>query len=114
MAVEDDWGRRDLFRKLFLLAAECRDDAAVPMHDVVICLKDAPDETAAEIGLSPGAGRAPEPARRPLHWRGGARAQLVEVCEGWARSLIESGIEPESTAESTTGSTPGSAAATGA
>ena len=115
MAVEDDWGPRDLFRKLFLLAAECRDDAAVPMHDVVICLKDAPDETAAEILAFR---RELEERRnlRVVRYTGveELRAQLVEVCEGWARSLIESGIEPESTAESTTGSTPGSAAATGA
>src|ERR1700733_13305044 len=46
---QDDWGPRDLFRKLFLLGAECRDDATLPMRDVAICLKDAPHETNAEI-----------------------------------------------------------------
>jgi hypothetical protein len=46
---QDDWGPRDLFRKLLLLAAECLDDATMPMRDVVICLKDAPHETNAEI-----------------------------------------------------------------
>ncbi len=112
---QDDWGPRDLFRKLFLLAAECKNDAAMPMRDVVICLKDAPHETAAEILAF----------RRELEERGDLRvlrytgveelrAQLVAVCEGWARRLIESGIEPESTTESTTASTPGSTAATGA
>lgn len=42
---QDDWGPRDLFRKLFLLAMECRDDSAMPMRDVVVFLKDAPHET---------------------------------------------------------------------
>jgi len=46
---QDDWGPRDLFRKLFLLALECRDDASMPMRDVVVCLKDAPHETNPEI-----------------------------------------------------------------
>ena len=112
---QDDWGPRDLFRKLFLLAAECKNDAAMPMRDVVICLKDAPHETAAEILAFR---RELEERRdlRVLRYTGveELRAQLVEVCEGWARRLIESGIEPESTTESTTASTPGSTAATGA
>src|SRR5579884_2424885 len=46
---EDDWGPRNLFRKLFLLALECRDDAAMPMREVAVCLKDAPRETDPEI-----------------------------------------------------------------
>src|SRR5580658_9824242 len=46
---QDDWGPNALFRKLFLLAAECRDDATMPMRDVVIFLKDAPHETDAGI-----------------------------------------------------------------
>ena len=46
---QDDWGPRDLFRKLLLLAIECRDDASLPMRDVVVCIKDAPGETKADI-----------------------------------------------------------------
>jgi hypothetical protein len=46
---QDDWGPRDLFRKLFLLAIECRDDPGMPMRDVVACLKEAPHETSTEI-----------------------------------------------------------------
>ena len=86
---QDDWGPRDLFRKLFLLAAECRDDAAMPMRDVVVCLKDAPRETNPEVLAF----------RRELEERtelrvlryGSAdemRARLTEVCEGWARDII--------------------------
>ncbi len=104
---QDDWGPRDLFRKLFLLAAECRDDATMPMRDIMICLKDAPHETDAEIlGF-----------RRELEERHDLRvfryatvdelkAQLAEVCDGWARSLIGLGIE------SRAGAIPDSAAAT--
>jgi hypothetical protein len=113
---QDDWGPRDLFRKLFLLAAECRDDTAMPMRDVAICLKDAPHETDPEIRAF----------RRELEERGDLRVfhyaavdelkvQLAEVCDGWARSLIESKTESatDSGIDSTTSSTPDSAATTG-
>lgn len=46
---QDDWGPRDLFRKIFHLAIECRDDSTMPMRHVVVCLKDAPTETNREI-----------------------------------------------------------------
>jgi hypothetical protein len=46
---QDDWGPRNLFRKIFLLALEGRDDPAMPMRNVVVCLKDAPAETDREI-----------------------------------------------------------------
>ena len=117
---QDDWGPRDLFRKLFLLAAECRDDAAMPMRDVVICLKDAPQETDPEILAF----------RRELEERGDLRVfhyaivdelkvQLAEICDGWACGLIESKTESatepaiDSGIDSTTSSTPDSAATTG-
>jgi hypothetical protein len=96
---QDDWGPRDLFRKLFLLAAECRDDTTMPMRDIVICLKDAPHETDAEILAF----------RRELEERQNLRvfryttvdelrAQLTEVCDGWARSLIGLGMESQTAA----------------
>ena len=90
---QDDWGPRDLFRKLFLLAAECRDDAALPMRDVVVFLKDAPQETNAEIlGF-----------RRELEERRDMRvlryavadelaAQLIDVCNGWALATMDAGV----------------------
>jgi hypothetical protein len=88
----DDWGPRDLFRKLFLLAAECRDDASMPMREVVVCLKDAPQETNPEILAF----------RRELEERQDMRVlrygsldelreQLTEVCEGWTRAIIAAG-----------------------
>jgi hypothetical protein len=85
---QDDWGPRDLFRKLFLLAAECRNDANMPMRDVVICLKDAPHETNAEI-LAFRRELEERQSLRVLHYAsvGELRAQLTEVCEGWSRSL---------------------------
>jgi hypothetical protein len=87
---QDDWGPRDEFRKLFLLAADCRDDAKMPMRDVVICLKDAPHEIDAETL----AFRSELEQRENLHVLhftsvGDLRTQLTEVCEGWSRSLIE-------------------------
>jgi hypothetical protein len=108
---QDDWGPRDLFRKLFLTAAECRDDAAMPMRDVVVCIKDAPHETDAEIL----AFRKEIEERRDMpvfHYANldELKSILGEVCDGWARSIIgspvESGSEPRSA------SSPDSAAAT--
>jgi hypothetical protein len=89
---QDDWGTRDLFRKLFLLALECRDDASMPMRDVVVCLKDAPAETNAEVLRF----------RRDLEeWKDvnvfryssveQLQKYLESVCGGWAQSLIALG-----------------------
>jgi hypothetical protein len=91
---EDDWGPRDLFRKLFLLAAECRDDVAMPMRDVVVCLKNAPHETNAEIL----AFRRELEERRDLRvvrydTVDQLRAELAGICNEWARALIESHID---------------------
>ena len=87
---QDDWGPRDLFRKLFLLAVQCRDDPAMPMREVVVFLRDAPDETNPEILLF----------RRELEERQDVRLfryssvdtlreHATEVSKGWARELME-------------------------
>jgi len=89
---QDDWGPRDLFRKLFLLALESRDDASKPMRSVVICLKDAPHETNPEILAF----------RKELEQHSGVQIfryagtqQLGEhierICNGWAQELIAIG-----------------------
>ena len=41
---EDDWGPQSLHRKMFQVATASRDDEGQPMKEVVVCLKDAPDE----------------------------------------------------------------------
>jgi hypothetical protein len=89
----DDWGPRDLFRKLFLLAAECRDDASMPMREVVVCLKDAPQESNPEIL----AFRRELEERKDMRvLRYGSmdelRVHLTDVCVGWARAIIDAGI----------------------
>jgi hypothetical protein len=88
---QDDWGPRDLFRKVFHLAVECRDDAAMPMREVVVCLKDAPGETSAEIL----AFRKELDERQDLpviRYKSldELKTRLAEVCDGWARTLAES------------------------
>jgi hypothetical protein len=101
---QDDWGPRDLFRKLFLLAVECRDDATQPMREVVVCLKEAPGETNPEILAF----------RRELEERTDLRvlryssveelnAKFSEVCEGWARVAIEASAEAGETGTGETG-----------
>jgi len=87
---EDDWGPRDLFRKLFLLATECRDDPATPMRDVVVCLKDAPHETNAEILAFR---KELEESPNTHIFRYGTidalKEHLTGICDGWARDAIE-------------------------
>lgn len=87
---QDDWGPRDLFRKLFLLAVECRDDASMPMRDLVVGIKDAPNETSAEI-LAFRREFEERTDLRILRYREveELREQVTEVCNGWARALIE-------------------------
>lgn len=46
---EDEWGPKNLFRRMFYLACECREDAGMPMREIVVCLKAAPREADAEI-----------------------------------------------------------------
>jgi hypothetical protein len=85
---QDDWGVRDLYRKLLFLAVECRDDAKMHMRDVVIFLKDAPHETDPQI-LN---------FRKELEDLSNMqvcrykttqdmKAQLEEILNGWTRDL---------------------------
>jgi hypothetical protein len=92
---QDDWGPRDLFRKLFLLAVECRDDASMPMREVVVCIKDAPHETNAEI-LAFRRELEERQDLRVFRYSGvdELRTHLAAVCEGWARGLTGSGTAP--------------------
>jgi hypothetical protein len=87
---QDDWGPRDLFRKLFLLAVECRDDASMPMRDLFVAVKDAPHETDAEI-LAFRKELEERTDLRVIRYRtvDELQAQMTEVCNGWARAVIE-------------------------
>ena len=46
---QDDWGPRNLSRKMFYLACDGRADQTLPMTEVIVFLKDAPRETDPEI-----------------------------------------------------------------
>jgi hypothetical protein len=88
---EDDWGPKNLFRKLFNLAIECRDDPSMPMREVVVCLKEAPHETDPEIL----AFRRELEDREDVHLFRYAsidalKAHLVEVSTGWAQAIMQS------------------------
>jgi len=86
---DDDWGPKNLFRKMFFLAAECRDDPNFPMKELVVFLKDAPRETDPEIlGF-----------RTELREQAGVRTfafdnaetlktQLQQVSSEWVRQII--------------------------
>jgi hypothetical protein len=88
----DHWGPHDLFRTLFLLAGECRRDAAQPMRDGVVFLRDAPRESSAETlafhrELEEQTFFRVHRYSRP----GDLGAYLEPLCEEWARSLVVSG-----------------------
>jgi hypothetical protein len=87
---QDDWGPRELFRKLFLLGVECRDDASLPMRDLVLAIKDAPNETNPEI-LAFRKELEERTDVRVIRYRtvDELREQMIEVCNGWARAVIE-------------------------
>ena len=86
---EDDWGPRNLFRKMFYLATECRDDSSLPMREAIVFLKDAPRETDPEILAF----------RKELEGRQdvrvfrfdkseGLKEQMLEVCGAWVTSIL--------------------------
>ena|ERR1043166_8562974 len=85
----DDWGPKNLFRKMFTLAAECRDDSSLPMREVIVCLKDTPGETDAEI-LAFRKELEERQDVRILRFKttNSLKAQLVEVCTGWVQSIL--------------------------
>ena len=89
---EDDWGPRDLFRKVFLLAMECRDDASMAMRDVVVCLKGAARETNPQV-LAFRKEFEEQSGARVFHYSrpDELREKLQAVCAEWAESLIALG-----------------------
>jgi hypothetical protein len=98
---QDDWGPRELFRKLFLLAVECRDDSSMPMRDVVVCLKSAPHETDERV-LTWRRELAEWPDVRVIQYNRPEELQqrVAEVCAAWTDELIAAGAEKSSLLES--------------
>ena len=89
---QDDWGPKNLFRKMFYLATECRDDTNLPMREIIVCLKDAPRETDPEI-LAFRKELEEQPNVRILHFDNvvSLSEQLREVCGGWVQSIVAAG-----------------------
>jgi len=88
---EDDWGPRNLFRKMFLLSLDCREDLSLPMREVVVCQKAAPRETDPEI-LGFRKELEDSPGIRVLHFETAEdlKSKLSEVCEEWTRAIMTS------------------------
>jgi hypothetical protein len=86
---EDDWGPKNLFRKMFFLATECLDDNTLPMRDIAVFLKAAPRETDPEI-LAFRKELQERQDIRIFHFEGieGLKEQLLEVSSGWVRSIL--------------------------
>ena len=89
---EDDWGPQNLFRKLFYLAADCRDDPAFPMQEVAVFLKDAPRETDPEI-LAFREELEERQDMRVFHFdkTESLKAQLIALSGEWVRSILAAG-----------------------
>lgn len=89
---QDDWGSRDLFRKLFLLALECREDPSMPMRGIAICLKDAPHETNPGI-LAFRKELEEQPGVKVFHYSRPEQLgeYLERACGNWAKELIALG-----------------------
>ena len=89
---EDEWGPKNLFRKMFHLAADCRDDATLPMREIIVCLKDAPRETDPEI-LAFRKELEEQPNVRVFHFEKveSLEEQLRKVCGEWVQSIIAAG-----------------------
>src|SRR5258708_6338876 len=89
---QDDWGPKNLFRKMFYLATECRDDPSMPMREVIVCLKDAPRETDPEILAFR---KELEDRQDVLVFRfdkpESLKTRLLEVGSCWVQSIIAAG-----------------------
>jgi len=89
---EDDWGPKNLFRKMFFLATDCRDDGSLPMREVIVCLKDAPRETDPEI-LAFRKELQEQQNVRVFHFDNpeSLGEPLRKVCGEWVQSIIAAG-----------------------
>jgi len=89
---QDDWGPKNLFRKMFFLATDCRDDASLPMREVIVCLKDAPRETDPEI-LAFRKELIDQQNVSVFHFDNveSLAEQLRKVCGEWVQSIIAAG-----------------------
>jgi hypothetical protein len=85
---EDDWGPRNLSRKMFYLGCDRRSDESLPMREVIVFLKDAPRETDPEI-LAFRKELADLPDVRVFHFNDheAMRQKLLEVTAGWVGDI---------------------------
>jgi hypothetical protein len=89
---DDDWGPKNLFRKMFFLAAECRDDPNFPMKELVVFLKDAPRETDPEIlGFRKELQEQPGVQAFAFEHAETLKTQLQQVSTEWIRQIIAAG-----------------------
>jgi hypothetical protein len=89
---EDDWGPKNLFRKMFFLATDCRDDTSLPMREVVVGLKHAPRETDPEI-LAFRKELEEQQKVRLFHFDNADSLgeQLRRICGEWVQSIVADG-----------------------
>jgi hypothetical protein len=89
---EDDWGPKNLFRKMFYLAIDCRDDPAFPMQEVAVFLKErSARNRSRNSGVSQRTRTAPGYARVSFRETERLKAQLIELSSEWVGSVLAAG-----------------------
>ena len=86
---EDDWGPRDLCRKLFHLACDARLDNGLPMREVLVCLKDAPRETDPQIlAFRSELQEVPDVTVFRFTHTQHLSEKVIEVASGWVSTIL--------------------------
>jgi len=87
---QDDWGPKNLMRKMFYLACDARADEQLPMRDVVVFLKAAPREIDPEI-LAFRKELEDLADVRVFHFSTADEmsAQLRQVTSSWAQAILQ-------------------------
>jgi hypothetical protein len=92
---QDDWGPKNLMRKMFYLAYDGRADDSLPMREVVVFLKSAPRETDPEI-LAFRKELADLTDVLVFHFssREEMAAQLRPITSAWVAQILDSLVSP--------------------
>ena len=96
---EDDWGPKNLMRKVFYTACDLRADETLPMRQVVVFLKDAPRETDPEIlAFRKELADLPDVPVYSFQTADQLRQKLSEIATEWVKQIRETEPIPQPTA----------------
>jgi hypothetical protein len=97
---QDDWGPKNMMRKMFYLACDGRGDEALPMREVVVFLKDAPRETDPEIlAFRKELQDLADVRVIPFQTSDEMHQRLREITGGWVRQIRENASSAAASAD---------------